>query len=56
MDKDRVDGATKQNMGAIKEVTGTMFGDAKLAAKGKKEGEEGKIQNEAGQAKDAAKH
>ena len=55
MDKDRIAGATKQNTGAIEEITGTMLGDAKLAAKGKREKEEGKSQNAAGQAKDAAK-
>lgn len=55
MDKNRIDGAAKLNKGAIKEVAGTLVGDAKLAAEGKNEKAEGKAQNAIGQAADAAK-
>jgi uncharacterized protein YjbJ (UPF0337 family) len=55
MDKNRIDGAAKINKGAIKEVAGTLFGDAKLAKEGKNEKAEGKAQNAGGQEADSAK-
>ena len=55
MDKDRIAGAAKQAVGAVKEVAGKIMGDAKLNAEGKAEKVEGKVQNAVGGAKDAAR-
>ena len=55
MDKDRIAGAAKQAVGAVKEVAGKVMGDAKLNAEGKAEKVEGKIQNAVGGARDAAR-
>ena len=55
MDKDRIEGAARQAKGAIKELLGTVIGDAKLAADGKIDKAEGKLQNIAGGLKDSAK-
>lgn len=55
MDKDRIAGAAKQFKGAIKEAAGKTFGDTKLAADGKNDKVEGKIQNTFGGVKDALK-
>jgi uncharacterized protein YjbJ (UPF0337 family) len=52
MDKDRVIGAGKQMMGTVKEAVGKLVGDAKLQVDGKAEQIEGKLQNDAGSAKD----
>ena len=35
MDKDRIEGSAQQVKGAVKEVAGTVTGDAKLEAEGK---------------------
>ena len=55
MDKDRIEGVAKQAKGTIKEAVGKTIGDAKLAADGKSDKVEGKIQNAFGGAKDALK-
>lgn len=55
MDKDRIAGAAKQAKGTLKEAAGKVLGDAKLAAEGKSDKVEGKIQNAIGGLKDALK-
>lgn len=55
MDKNRIAGAAKQTKGAVKEATGKALGDAKLAAEGKSDKVEGKIQNAIGGLKDTLK-
>ena len=55
MNKDRVEGAAKQAVGAVKEATGKVVGDAKLVADGKAEREAGKLQNAVGGIKDLIK-
>jgi uncharacterized protein YjbJ (UPF0337 family) len=55
MNKDRVEGSAKQASGTVKESTGKVLGDAKLAADGKSEKVEGKVQNTVGGLKDALK-
>jgi uncharacterized protein YjbJ (UPF0337 family) len=52
MDKDRLIGAGKQIVGSAKVAFGKLVGDAKLQADGKAEQAEGKLQNDAGSAKD----
>lgn len=52
-DKDRIDGATKNIGGKIKEGIGNLTGDEKLKAEGKADQIEGKVQNAVGGAKDA---
>ncbi|MGZ5910506.1 MAG: CsbD family protein [Reyranella sp.] len=55
MNKDRIVGAAKQAKGAIKVATGKALGDAKLAAEGRSDEVEGKIQNVVGGLKDSLK-
>ena len=55
MDKDRVDGAGKEIKGAVKDAAGKVTGDRKLQAEGKADKVAGKVQNEFGKAKDAAR-
>jgi uncharacterized protein YjbJ (UPF0337 family) len=55
MDKNRIIGAGKQMLGAAKQATGKLVGDAKLQADGKAEQIEGKLQNAVGSAKDTLK-
>jgi uncharacterized protein YjbJ (UPF0337 family) len=55
MDKNRIVGAAKQAKGAIKEAAGKAFGDSKLAAEGRSDKVEGKVQNAVGGVKDAVK-
>ncbi len=55
MDKDRIKGAAHEAKGAVKEAAGKMIGDKKTQAEGAVEKGAGKIQNAAGQAKDAMK-
>jgi len=55
MDKNRIVGAAKQAKGAIKEKAGKAVGDVKLAAEGKRDKVEGKIQSAYGGVKDALK-
>lgn len=52
MDKDRLEGSTKQAKGAIKEVAGKVTGDAKLEVEGKSDKAAGKVQNAVGGLKD----
>ena len=55
MNKDKIDGAAKQAVGAVKEATGKVFGDSHLVAVGKVEKADGKLQSAIGTAKDALK-
>jgi len=55
MDKDRVKGAMHEAKGAVKEGVGKMTGDKKTQAEGMAEKNAGKVQNAAGQAKDAVR-
>ncbi|WP_347403180.1 CsbD family protein [Limobrevibacterium gyesilva] len=55
MDKDRIIGAGKQVLGAVKEAVGKAIGDTKLQVDGKVETVEGKLQNTAGSMKDTVK-
>lgn len=55
MDKDRIEGAGKQVIGAAKQAVGKLVGDAKLQTDGKVEQIEGKLQNAIGSAKDTLK-
>jgi uncharacterized protein YjbJ (UPF0337 family) len=55
MDKDRIAGAAKQAKGAVKEAVGKAVGDNKLAAEGKSDKVEGKVQNAVGGMKDAVR-
>jgi uncharacterized protein YjbJ (UPF0337 family) len=55
MNKDRIAGATKEAKGAIKETVGKAVGNHKLAAEGKADKVEGKIQHAVGGLKDALK-
>ena len=55
MDKNRIEGATKQASGQIKQAVGHALGDAKLEADGKRQVVDGKIQNAIGGLKDALK-
>ena len=55
MDKDRIIGSAKQVEGGLREAAGKVLGDAKLAAEGKAEKAEGKVQNAVGGAKDIVK-
>ena len=52
MDKDRLVGSGKQVIGAAKERSGKVLGDAKRQADGKAEKVEGKVQNAVGGLKD----
>jgi len=55
MDKNRIEGSLKQAKGAVKEVTGKVFGDAKLTVEGKRDKADGKFQNAVGSLKDTIK-
>lgn len=55
MDKDRIDGAIKQNTDAIKQATGALFCNTTLAAGGNSKKNDGRHQMAAGQTKDAKK-
>ena len=55
MNKDRIEGATKEAVGTVKEITGKVLGDAKLTADGRAEKASGKLQNAVGGVKDALK-
>jgi uncharacterized protein YjbJ (UPF0337 family) len=56
MDPDRIKGSAKQAKGIIKVVTGKALGDTKLAAEGKSDKAQGKIQNAVGGLKDALRN
>lgn len=55
MNRDRIIGSAKQVKGNIEQVTGRIFGDAKLTAEGKIDESEGKLQNSIGSLKDSLK-
>jgi uncharacterized protein YjbJ (UPF0337 family) len=55
MDKDRIKGSAQQAKGKVKEVAGSVTGDAKLEAEGEADKAEGKIRNAVGGIKDALK-
>jgi len=55
MDKDRIKGSAQQAKGTIKEVTGKVTGDAKLAAEGKADKKAGKARNVLGGLKDTVR-
>jgi uncharacterized protein YjbJ (UPF0337 family) len=55
MDKDRIEGALKQGVGAVKEGFGKITGDKKIEAEGIAEKAEGKVQNSVGGVKDAVR-
>jgi uncharacterized protein YjbJ (UPF0337 family) len=52
MDKDRIVGAGKQAVGAVKETVGKMTGDKKTEAEGTAQKTEGKVQNTVGGVKE----
>ena len=52
MDKDRIKGSAQQAKGKVKEVAGTVTGDAKLESEGKADKAAGKIRNAIGGIKD----
>jgi uncharacterized protein YjbJ (UPF0337 family) len=52
VDKDRIIGSAKVIKGNVKEAVGKSVGDAKLAAEGKADQIEGKVQNAVGGIKD----
>ncbi len=56
MDKDRIIGTAKTVAGTIKQAAGKAVGDKKLAADGRVEKIEGKVQNAFGDAKDAVRN
>nr|WP_109666827.1 CsbD family protein [Roseicyclus mahoneyensis] len=55
MDKDRVEGSTKNISGKAKEAFGKATGDQKTKTEGKADQVKGKAQNAYGSAKDKAK-
>ncbi|MGV3651475.1 MAG: CsbD family protein [Devosia sp.] len=55
MHKDEVKGVAKQAGGAIKEAAGKVSGNDRLEAEGKGDKAEGKVQQKAGQVKDAVR-
>ena len=55
MDKDRIDGAGKQVKGSVKEAIGKVTGNKTTEAKGAAEKAGGKVQAEAGKAKDTVR-
>jgi uncharacterized protein YjbJ (UPF0337 family) len=55
MNKDRIEGAAKQAVGAVKETAGKILGDAKLQSDGKTLKVEGTVQNAVGGVVDALK-
>jgi uncharacterized protein YjbJ (UPF0337 family) len=55
MDKNRIDGATKQAKGSIKEALGKVTGDKRTELEGAAEKELGKVQGAVGKAADRAR-
>jgi len=55
MDKDRIAGGVKKVNGTVKEKVGKALGDAKTAAEGKREKDEGRVQTAIGHVKDAVR-
>ena len=56
MDKDRINGATDQAKGSIKEAAGKVTGDSKLQAKGTLDNAKGKVESAIGGAKDSIRN
>jgi uncharacterized protein YjbJ (UPF0337 family) len=52
MDKDRINGATDQAKGSIKEAAGKVTGDTKLETEGKLDRATGKVESAVAGAKD----
>ncbi len=55
MNKDKIEGTTREALGKLKEVTGKAFGDKKLTANGIAEKTAGKVQKAIGTIKDLPK-
>jgi uncharacterized protein YjbJ (UPF0337 family) len=55
MNKDRIEGSTKEIKGSVKETIGKAVGDAKLRSDGEADKVEGKVQNAIGGLKDTLK-
>ena len=55
VDSDRIDGAAKQGVGAVKEAFGKVTGDTKTQAEGAAEKTAGKVQSTVGGAKDSVR-
>jgi uncharacterized protein YjbJ (UPF0337 family) len=55
MHKDEIEGAGKQAKGAVKDAVGGLTGNEKLQAEGKLDKAAGKVQQKAGEAKDATR-
>ena len=55
MDKDQVKGRTKEATGEIKEHVGRALGDRDLESRGHAQEQEGKLQKDLGDTKEAAK-
>ena len=53
MSENRIDGASKKAMGAIKEAAGKLTGNERLEAEGIAEKAAGEVQNKVGKAQDA---
>jgi uncharacterized protein YjbJ (UPF0337 family) len=56
MDKDRIDGATNQAKGAMKEAAGKVTGDKTLQDKGTLDKAKGHVESAVGGAKDALRN
>jgi len=56
MSNNRVEGAGRKAVGAVKEAAGKITGDKTLEAKGAVQKNLGKAQNAAGKAEDVLKH
>jgi uncharacterized protein YjbJ (UPF0337 family) len=55
MNKDRVEGTSKEIEGAVKETVGKAIGDTEMQSDGKADKAKGKLQNAIGSLKDALK-
>ena len=55
MDKDQVKGRTKEVTGEIKEHVGRALGDSELETRGQAQEQQGKLQKDLGDAKEATK-
>ena len=55
MDKDRIAGGVKKATGTVKEKVGKALGDAKTAAEGKREKDEGRVQSAIAHVKDTVR-
>jgi uncharacterized protein YjbJ (UPF0337 family) len=55
MNRDRIDGAGRKAVGAVKEAAGKITGDKKLQMRGAMDKAAGTVQNAAGKAEDKVK-